>query len=163
MESYKTCPSCKTNSSLSTEKCRGCGRVFKTIFPDPVSTKTKGTPLTQKQITGIIASVCIIVSLVVMGALNGERPDPGYKGLAGNVYSGVNVYRKESHEPLFQIIGGGDNHLFADGQRGRGLKVIYTDGSVGWEMRDDAIYDKSFIVKEDDPALDRMQWTKYEF
>jgi hypothetical protein len=83
----------------------------------------------------------------------------GYVSLLGHIYSGVEVYYGANKAYGFQILGGVDDcSYFPSGQ---GIRVQYPDGTEEWKDREYLVSSGLFYIKDNDPAVDRMEWYIY--
>ena len=88
-----------------------------------------------------------------------NTPHPNYVSLLGSIYSGVKVYYGANKAYGFVILGGVDDCSYFPS--GGGIKVLYPNGSEEWKDRWYLVSSGIFFVREDDPALDRMDWYIY--
>lgn len=88
-----------------------------------------------------------------------RTPSPTFIPLLGHIYAGVDVYYGINKAYGFEILGGvNDCDYFPSGQ---GVLVLYPNGSREWKDRWYLVSSGIFFVREDDPAIDSLEWRIY--
>jgi hypothetical protein len=90
-------------------------------------------------------------------------PSSEWRPALAHLWTGVKLYDSQSKQVVFEVLGGNEKYLAPDGRRIRGLKVKYPDGTVEWKDRDWIVDSGEFLVRADDPALQRKAWEIYEY
>ena len=92
---------------------------------------------------------------------SGQHQAREWLGAFGRIYSGVRIYYGTGSTKAygFEILGGSENCPTLPS--GRGLKVLYEDGTVEWKDRRAIIISGLYFIDADDPALDRIDWYVY--
>lgn len=78
-----------------------------------------------------------------------------------SIYSGLVVYNRVSHEKVFTILGGNDSMPLPNGETIRAIVVKFPNGTIECKDRTWFIQSGQFVVRSDDPALDRYEWREY--
>jgi hypothetical protein len=92
-----------------------------------------------------------------------SRGGSGWRPALAHLWTGVKLCDSNSHEFVFEVLGGSEKYLAPDGRRIRGLKVRYPDGTIEWKDRDWIVDSGQFVVRANDPALARQSWQEYEY
>ncbi len=95
--------------------------------------------------------------------LPSNTPLPEYMALLGNIWSGVKVYYGTGVNKAygFEILGGSED--CPSMPSGRGIKVLFPDGTEEWKDRNYLVLSGIFFVRKDDPALRSVTWYEYTF
>lgn len=113
------------------------------------------------------ASVILVLGLHILGnATPQSRGDnevsdsDTYLRASSNLWEGVKLYYGEGvdKEYVFEVLGGNDNYIMANGGKIRGVLVKYPDGSIEWKNRDYIIQGNKYWIKSSDPALVLKSW-----
>jgi hypothetical protein len=101
-----------------------------------------------------------IQEIIQSDSTNSSQPNsPKYLPLLGKLYTGVKVYYGKLKAYGFEILGGSESCPTMPS--GRGVYVLYPNGSEEWKDRLYLIGSDIFFVVEGDPAYTKMEWYEY--
>lgn len=95
--------------------------------------------------------------------LPSNTPSPRYVPLIGKIWLGVKVYFGVGSEKAygFEILGGSEDCPSLPS--GRGIRVLYLDGTEEWKDREYLVNSGIFFVLDNDPAISKQEWFVYSF
>lgn len=114
------------------------------------------------EVAGDIAIIDISKPISTVSAIPTKSGNsPQYVSMLGAIWRGVKVYygTGEKKSYAFQILGGSED--CSSIPSGRGIKVLYEDGTVEWKDRQYILTSGIFFVVKGDPAIDAIEWEEY--
>lgn len=87
----------------------------------------------------------------------------GWIKASTNIWTGVKIYYGPHKTYIGEVLGGNEKYVDpVTGRQFRGLKLIMYNGSIEWRERKDIEIGK-YYVKDNDPALKKMDWYIYRW